>query len=204
MTHLREYYSRSIVSCVWLSVATVWCSLPCATDASALRGRQRLGHLLRQRLLLRQRQRQRLALGVGVVPVEGPQKPDVIARGPTHIQLKWDTALFLLTRNATAPADKPSLWNVLLDRVSVYSGEKLEWEQTGLTEDTCYEFQLAFFRRGRWSQFSEPRRIATTARTMVDVQALDAIARMQRELILSEVMSGDYAKPCDLDGPSAS
>eukprot|EP00941_MAST-03F_sp_MAST-3F-sp1_P005570 g5570.t1 len=127
---------------------------------------------------------------VSSVPPRAPNRPQLVSRGATYIKVRW----------TPLRGTHPVLWNLLLNEVSVYSGREKQWEQTGLSVDTCFSFRVAYYENGMWSQFSTERRIATSVKKAVDIQALEALGEMLRSQIVSAAREPVQAGSCDLDG----
>jgi len=128
-------------------------------------------------------------------PVRGPKAPTVIARTKSSIKLSWD---------GTAPESaQPTNWNLILDGVSVYSGSETIYQQSGLPEDTCFEFRTAYWDDGAWSRFGDPKRISTTKRLPLDIALLDEEGERLREMIESAAISNSGGRTCALEGLQA-
>ena len=95
-------------------------------------------------------------------PEEGPVSLRITRRDSTSITLAWDPP----------PGKLPTLYNLLMDRVSVYSGSQKSYSQTGLTAEKCYVFQVAAYVDGRWTRFTKPK-YTSSLENDVEVKKLD-------------------------------
>ena len=80
-------------------------------------------------------------------PEQGPASLRITRRTPTSVTLAWEAPEGTL----------PTLYNLLMDRVSVYSGPNTYFTQTGINSERCYVFQVSAYVDGRWTKFSSPR-----------------------------------------------
>eukprot|EP00750_Incisomonas_marina_P021706 INCI4640.1.p1 GENE.INCI4640.1~~INCI4640.1.p1 ORF type:complete len:957 (-),score=141.99 INCI4640.1:134-3004(-) len=112
--------------------------------------------------------------GSGLVPLADAPVPGVRSKTSHSVTLQWSDM-----------AGKDHLiWNLLMNRVSVFSGVEHSYEQTGLAPASCYSFQLAYYWKGQWSQFSSPVNVSTTAASEdVDPFAIDAELNQLRKVI---------------------
>merc|ERR1711871_211651 len=86
-----------------------------------------------------------------------------------------------------------------MNRVSVYSGPKTVYEQTGLDGEHCYTFQVAAYIGGRWTKFSPPTRASSLERS-VDIEKLDAKISAIEKHIYADAFAAIGGTPCELAG----
>jgi hypothetical protein len=119
----------------------------------------------------------------------GPAVPRVVSRTDTSVKLSW----------AAPPGAVPVLYNLLMNRVSVYSGPNTYFEETGLEPEKCYTFQVAAYVDGRWTQFSPALRVASMEHA-VDIQRVDQAVKATRKHIKNAAMARITGEPCLLNG----
>ncbi len=122
------------------------------------------------------------------VPAADAPTPTLASKTSTTVRLSW----------AGIPGKNHLIWNLLMNRVSVYSGVEHGYEQAGLAPASCYTFQLAYYWRGQWSQFSSPFNVSTAATSEeVDPFAIDAELALLRQRIERRALAAS-AVGCDL------
>eukprot|EP00505_MAST-04D_sp_SCG-Rhode-Island_P002724 Stramenopile-MAST_4_protein_2724 len=118
-------------------------------------------------------------------PEEGPSMVRVSSRTPTSMTLVWDPPAGTL----------PTLYNLLMDRVSIYSGAARTYTQTGLTAEKCFVFQVAAYVDGRWTKFSKPKRTSSLTHS-VSVEKVDEQIATLRAEMEKQAMAKTQANPC--------
>ena len=119
----------------------------------------------------------------------GPNSLEIISRTEDSVKLKW----------TPTPGTHPIMYNLLMDRVSVYSGPKTYFEETGLQPERCYTFQVAAYIDGRWTKFSPALRVASMQHS-VDVEHIDQGVKAIRSNIKKAAQARISGAPCLLDG----
>ena len=130
---------------------------------------------------------------LGPVPIfrsdDGPATLEIISRTEDAVKLKW----------SPPTGTHPVMYNLLMDRVSVYSGTKTYFEETGLQPERCYTFQVSAFVNGRWTKFSQPKRV-TSMQHSVDLGHIDQSIKAIRSNIKKSAQKRISGAPCLLDG----
>tara|TARA_B100000795_G_scaffold267541_1_gene252567 strand:- start:1352 stop:2344 length:993 start_codon:yes stop_codon:yes gene_type:complete len=129
----------------------------------------------------------------GLTPIfhsdQGPQSLEIISRTEDSVKLKW----------SPPPNTHPVMYNLLMDRVSVYSGPKTFFEENGLQPEKCYTFQIAAYVEGRWTKFSPALRVASMQHS-VDVEHIDQSIKAIRSNVKKAAQARITGAPCLLDG----
>jgi hypothetical protein len=130
---------------------------------------------------------------VGTVPQyhsdQGPSAITIVSRTEDAVKLKW----------SAPPNTQPVMYNLLMNRVSIYSGPKTYFEEVGLSPEHCYTFQVAAYINGRWTKFSPAMRVASMQHS-VDVEKIDQGIKAARGNIKKAAQARITGSPCLLDG----
>jgi hypothetical protein len=121
----------------------------------------------------------------------GPEAIEIISRTEDAVKMKW-----------SAPANtQPVMYNLFMNRVSIYSGPKTYFEEVGLGPARCYTFQVAAYISGRWTKFSPALRVASMLHS-VDIERVEQSNKALRTSIKTAAQARITGNPCLLDGIS--